>query len=206
MFARFLATALPLMLLLCGGPIARADEESDRAAKAKLHYETGMAHFNLEEWDQAIEEWQAGYRNKPLPEFMYNIAQAYRKSKRPERALQFYKSYLRLEPNAPNKDEVERHIVEANQDIEQQKKAGATRPPNTQPSQPQQSPSAGAQSNTLVTQAPKRHQPVYKKWWLWTIVGVAVVGAGVGIGLGVAHANTVSYPTGSSSDGTFRFP
>lgn len=29
--------------------------------------------------------------------------------------------------------------------------------------------------------------PVYKKWWLWTIVGVAVVGVGVGLGVGLSQ-------------------
>jgi len=32
--------------------------------------------------------------------------------------------------------------------------------------------------------------PIYKKWWLWTIVGVAVVGAGVGVGLGLHFSNS----------------
>ena len=31
-----------------------------RASEAKQHYENGMAHFNLEEWEAAIEEWKAG--------------------------------------------------------------------------------------------------------------------------------------------------
>jgi len=32
--------------------------------------------------------------------------------------------------------------------------------------------------------------PIYKKWWLWTIVGVVAAGAGVGVGLGVHYANS----------------
>jgi tetratricopeptide (TPR) repeat protein len=31
----------------------------------------------------------------------------------------------------------------------------------------------------------KKSTPVYKKWWLWTIVGVAAVGLGVGLGVGL---------------------
>lgn|GEM_PF-3748502 len=34
--------------------------------------------------------------------------------------------------------------------------------------------------------------PVYKKWWLWTVVGVVVVGAGVGLGLGLGLQDGVS--------------
>ena len=32
--------------------------------------------------------------------------------------------------------------------------------------------------------------PIYKKWWLWTIVGVVAAGAGVGVGLGVHYGNS----------------
>ena len=41
--------------------VARADESrpssDDNVASATRHYEAGMAHFNLEEWDQAIVEF-----------------------------------------------------------------------------------------------------------------------------------------------------
>ncbi|MDB4965771.1 MAG: Thiol-disulfide isomerase [Myxococcales bacterium] len=100
----------------------------DRAQQAKLHYETGMAHFQLEEWDKAIEEWQAGFLIKPVPQFLYNIAQAYRQSKRPEKALGFYQKYLRMEPKASNRAEVERHIAQLNKLIDQQSKT-ASQPP-----------------------------------------------------------------------------
>jgi hypothetical protein len=33
-------------------------------------------------------------------------------------------------------------------------------------------------------------EPVYKKWWLWSIVGIAAVGVAVGVGLGVALSST----------------
>jgi hypothetical protein len=31
---------------------------------------------------------------------------------------------------------------------------------------------------------------VYKKWWLWTIVGGAVVAVGLGVGLGVGLSSS----------------
>ena len=36
-----------------------------------------------------------------------------------------------------------------------------------------------------VTAPPTRKTPIYKKWWLWTTIGVVVVGAGLGLGLGL---------------------
>jgi hypothetical protein len=33
---------------------------------------------------------------------------------------------------------------------------------------------------------PAIETPIYKKWWLWTVVGAVVVGAGLGVGLGLS--------------------
>ncbi len=40
----------------------------------------------------------------------------------------------------------------------------------------------------LTARAQKR--PVYKKWWLWTVVGVVAAGAAVGIGVGVTQSSS----------------
>jgi hypothetical protein len=119
---------IALLCLLSATAHAQTDE---RAAQAKLHYETGMAHFQLEEWDKAIVEWENGFRIKPVPQFLYNIAQAYRLSKQYEKAQSFYKKYLNMDPKAPNKTEVERHLATLGKLIDQQK-AASTAPP-TQP-------------------------------------------------------------------------
>src|SRR5262245_1593718 len=95
------------VIILCLALPAAAQEDA-RAALAKRSYETGMAHFQLEEWDQAIASWEEGFRAKPVPQFLYNIAQAYRLSKRYEKALTFYRKYLRMDARAPNREEVER--------------------------------------------------------------------------------------------------
>ena len=88
---------LPCVLPLVARPALAAKDE--RAVLAKRHYETGMAHYQLEEWDQAVAEWETGFRTKPAPQFLYNIAQAYRLSKRPDKALNFYQKYLRMGRN-----------------------------------------------------------------------------------------------------------
>ena len=41
--------------------------------------------------------------------------------------------------------------------------------------------------------AQSRPQPVYKRWWLWTIVGVVVAGAAVGVGVGVGTQKSASF-------------
>lgn len=93
-----------------------------------------MAHFNLEEWDKAISAWEDGFRIKPVPEFLYNIGQAYRLSKRPERAIAFYQKYLRMSPKAANRGEVERQIASLEKAVSEQQRAA--RQPPLSPLQP----------------------------------------------------------------------
>jgi hypothetical protein len=56
-----------------------------------------------------------------------------------------------------------------------------------------------------VVVGPPPRQPVYKKWWLWTIV-VGVVAVGVGVGLGVGLTSSAGYPGTMATNGTFQFP
>ncbi len=93
------------LVIALGAPrvgVAAPPAESADAAQARALYEKGMARFHLEEYDSAIEMWEAGFRIRPVPELLYNIAQAHRLAKRPDKALGFYQKFLRLNPKAPN--------------------------------------------------------------------------------------------------------
>lgn len=201
---------LSLLVTLVASGSARAEDE--RVPEAQKRFEAGMADFHLEQYDKAIAEWEAGYRLKPVPQFLYNIAQAYRLSKRPEKALTFYQKYLKLAPKAENRAEVERHIAALTVVVEQQKQAAER--PSTQPMplghgeaapagepQPAAGGTAAAATPTpeatpagadSTARAPVRDKPVYKKGWFWgVVVGGAVVAAGA-ITLGVLLSRPAS--------------
>jgi tetratricopeptide (TPR) repeat protein len=170
---------MAVVLSLAG--VVRAEPE--RAQQALQHYKDGMAHFQLEEWDRAIAAWEAGFRSEPKPEFLYNIAQAYRLSHRPERALSFYQKYLRMSPDAANRAEVERHIASLQPIVDQQKSAASAPPTGAMPASATAPPTAT--TTTQLTASAPRRQPVYKKGWFWGVMGgVAIVAAGA-ITLGV---------------------
>jgi tetratricopeptide (TPR) repeat protein len=202
-----------LALVLAWAPLSAvaqpAPPADPRAAEAKQRYENGMAHFNLEEWDNAIEEWKAGYRAKPVAQFLYNIAQAYRLSKHYEDALNFYQRYLRADPKAPNRTEVEGHIAKLTVVVQQEKRAATAPPtqtlavkphgsegtPETQvaPSPAPQvavvpSPQPTTTTTTTVVQKEPEKQPVTKKKWFWPVIGagIGVVVIAVVVGAAVA--------------------
>lgn len=88
---------------------ARAE---DKAAEARARYEQGLNYYNLAKYDQAIEEFKAAYTITIAPGFLFNIAQAYRLKGDCTQALQFYKDYLREDPDAPNSKKVNERIAE----------------------------------------------------------------------------------------------
>lgn len=103
---RFWTTVLVVVACLAAGGTAEANK-----AKAKEAYKRGMAAYTLEKYDDAIAQFEKGYEEEPNAVFLYNIAQAYRLSNRPIKAIQFYKKYLKLAPDAANRPEVEKHIA-----------------------------------------------------------------------------------------------
>lgn len=82
------------------------------ATAAKAHYVRGTSFYNLNRFREALTEYEAAYMAVQDPPFLFNIAQCYRKLGEDKQAVDFYRSYLRVAPNAPNRAEVQRHITE----------------------------------------------------------------------------------------------
>jgi tetratricopeptide (TPR) repeat protein len=158
MIARVFLLLLVCLAVTAPSRVARADDPATRAARR--HYERGEKLFALGKFDDALEEYQTAFDAKPLPGFLYNIGQCYRNLGDYDQAIFSFKKYLKLQPDAENKDAVEQLIS----DLEDKKARGdgekfvRKRPP-----------------------PPEEHKPLYSKWWFWTGVGVVAVAGGVGI-------------------------
>ena len=87
-------------------PAASAEEQ------ARSHYQRGQRHYNVGDFDRAIEEFKRAYEISPAAGLLFNIAQAYRAKKDRERALYFYMTYLREDPEAPERAYVEARMTE----------------------------------------------------------------------------------------------
>jgi hypothetical protein len=183
-----------LLAILFVGRSAVAKPDDARTVGAKEHYERGVAHFNLQEYPAAIEEFEAGYRLRPDPVFLYNLGQANRLSDRPERALYFYRAYLRTSEDPPNRKEVEGRIADLEKLIADKKTLA--KPPDQTLSPSEATPKAAGATTTPSTQSDQR-QPLYKRWWLWTAVGGVVV---VGVAIGVAVGLTTNQSSGFNAN------
>src|SRR5436305_12400446 len=101
---RLVAAAAGAVFLCSSG--ARAED----ADKAREHYSVALRAYDAGKYDEAIAEFEVAYRYKDAPGLLYNIAQAYRLSNRPEEALRFYRTYLERKPDAANRAEAEAKI------------------------------------------------------------------------------------------------
>jgi tetratricopeptide (TPR) repeat protein len=173
-------------LLVASSALATNTEE------AREHYQKATSHFAVGEFADAAVEYQAAYKAKPDPALLYDAAQAYRLANNPERALILYRNYLQLYPNEPNIGEVRAQIEKLKDAIAAADKAktapptGTNEPTRIAPEQPEPATARPASTPATSTNAPvtaattsdrdQHATPIYKKWWLWTAIGVVVAG------------------------------
>jgi hypothetical protein len=129
---------------------AAAEPSASSEAQARKHYQEGVSAYNGGEFDRAVKEYKAAYALKRDPALLYNIAQAYRLAKDLDQALFFYRSYLRSQPQAVNRAEVEERIIRLEEELAKVKEKGGATPPvappsgGTEPSPVSAPPPAGA--------------------------------------------------------------
>jgi len=199
----FGAMALPGMAT--AAPAARkADKDLARAAFLR-----GTKHYNLNEYKEALDSFKDAYRAYEEPSFLFNIAQCQRQLGMRADAIRSYRAYLREGSNIRNREDVEQIIAGLERSVRDEETTRARPPqgtlgPDGAPGRVNpDAPSGTTTPATLMVTAQPAHTPVYKKWWLWTIVGVAAVGLGVGLGLGLTQGP--SFPDASTPGGRVRF-
>jgi tetratricopeptide (TPR) repeat protein len=208
-----MSTVLRVMVVVAAlASVARAQEP---VVSARDHYNRGSTLFDLGRFGEAAREFEAAYESKNDPALLYNIGQAYRADGNYAKALVAYKAFLRKSDDKSRRGDVEARIAELQQLIEDQKRASSRPPTGTLPPTDKTSPTVtppphGAEAEPASTVNPpaalvgappaaqQEKQPAYKKWWLWTIVGVAAAGAATGIAVALTTPKDAAIPSGAT--------
>jgi len=182
---------LSLCVLVNALCAARAHAKPTINELAKAHFELGRAQFKHGDYEGALREFDESFKLQQAPLLLYNAGLAARKAGHDAVALQRFEDYLKRAPaDAEERAEVQRYVDELHA-------AGVTEEPQTPPiaaPAPLVAPPALTPVPVVIAPTPASDSPhptpAYKKWWLWTIVGVVVVaGAGVGLGLGLSQGD-----------------
>jgi tetratricopeptide (TPR) repeat protein len=182
--------ALMLALVAWAPSVRAADAQAVR--DAKVHYDRGMAHYNIGEYAAAVEEFKLAYERSGAAGLLFNAAQASRLAKDYEQALHFYRSYLRESPAATNRDDVERRILEMEALVAANRPPPpVVAPPVVAPPPPVVAPPPVVEKKPLVLPPSGRKERI--AGIVVGVVGLAALGAGVGFGVAALDAqNRVS--------------
>jgi tetratricopeptide (TPR) repeat protein len=176
---------------------ARADGD-DKLARA--HFLAGRALYDAGSYQDAVREFWAGYKASPLPQFLVNLGQAYRKLDDLPHARAMYARFLKEAPaDAPERPQVQKLLERVDGEIS----ARAAPPVDTETSasvKAQPSPAPIAQrappspAPLLVVERPAE-KPTKTKWqrywWLVPVGGVVVAGVVVGLAVGLTSSSRI---------------
>jgi tetratricopeptide (TPR) repeat protein len=167
------------ILFAIGQPaICIADQDLD---EARIHYKKGTKLYDLGRYLEAAKEYELAFEAKDEGELLFDIAQALRLGKDYPNAVRFYHSYLRREPNTPNRKEVEERISDLEKQIAAQSQAQKTQPQVAAPVPAKENTSANME---VKTPPPMRAEEGARQRTMRT-AGIALIATGVvGVVLG----------------------
>ena len=108
----------------------------EQKQKVTERYEKALRLYHVGKYDEALAEFQAAYLISADPVMLYNIGQCHRLADRPEEAARFYRNYLRVAPEAPNRVAVEKQIAAMEKLAAEQAPAKAGTDPGATPTVP----------------------------------------------------------------------
>jgi hypothetical protein len=194
-----LVMAIPLLVVsLPGHAVAAIQLSPQQKTDVRIHYERATRAYDLNKYPEAIDEYQKVYEIDGDPVMLYNIGQAYRLNDQPQESIHFYRRYLQRSPEARNRDDVNRKIVNLEKLIEERRKAAAAvTPPPPQPVKPAEQ---NAETTPPAVTPPPVAPPVVvvipptppskaRRGVGWTMVGVGLVADGVAIVEGIRAKN-----------------
>ena len=158
------AASLAGSLVLPARPAWAKDGAEEASIKrAQAHFKKGEKLFALGRFDDALAEYQAAFEAYSLPEFLFNIGQCHRNLGSFDEAIFSFRKYLRLKPDAANRDATEELIAE----LEAERARNPSKPPRKRVE-----PVPDGKGKP-VPPARAASKPIYTKWWFWT--GIVVV-------------------------------
>src|SRR3954471_10602850 len=119
LIAPLVCMVLPLLQPPRAAVAAPASATAGEKASREL-FQRAEKSFNLGKFPEALADYEAAYEAKPLPAFLFNIAQCHRNMGNYERARFHYRRYLSLEPRSANRALVEDLIAEMTRLLDRQ--------------------------------------------------------------------------------------
>jgi hypothetical protein len=157
-----------------GGSSRGVDAAATNEQQARAQFQLGLKHFNVHHYEAAITAFEAGYDLKPLPLFLFNIAQSAREAGKTRMAIDYFQRYIGAETvnDAPELAAAARWLNQL------RRQAASLQGPEETSGAPARLPAiAQSTPHTIaIATAPPPQRPTWKRGWFWgTLAGVVVV-------------------------------
>ncbi len=195
-----LRAALPI-LLWCA--IAGADARQDQAARDA--FKIGRAAYEGGDYQLAYDKFKESFQLSHEPALLYNIASALQGLKRPHEAAESLRSFLRLQPNDPDRPKIEQRVATLEEEqrmidteradaaakAEAERKKSAPALTLTPTPTPTEGNTLAAHANDTAA-ADRKHRRKVLAWSLG-IGGVVLVGGAVALALALTQSSTAPF-------------
>ena len=178
------------VLLLAASPAAA---DSAREARARALFEDGRKAYETSNYQTAYDAFKESYLLSHEPALLYNIASALQGLKRPHDAAEALRSFLRLQPQDPDRPEIEKRIGNLE---EEQRPLDSEHRPTTPPVVPVVNPIVTAPVLTTTVPPPPDKSASRRKVVIAVVCSIAAVivaGTAIGLGIGLSSSSTEPY-------------
>jgi tetratricopeptide (TPR) repeat protein len=152
-------------------PPAPAASPASASSPAETLITRGNAAYRAKDYRAALQLYQEAHLLERSSLTVFNLAQCHRQLGDVTRAIELYQEYLRDWPGSPKHEAAERFIRE----LKAQRASLLPAPPA--PDAP--AVAAGTAAVTASTSSATTARPWYRRWYVWTAIGVAVAGGAV---------------------------
>lgn len=130
------------LFVLCAWLWPVGAQAQDYAA-AGQHFDAAQEAFQQGDFKRAAKEYQAAYAITKDPALLFSIGESFQRASEPQRALEAYRAYLREQPSASDRPEVEKRIRALEELLAPAPTPGGTAAPSGTPGQAGTPPSPG---------------------------------------------------------------
>lgn len=179
------------------GPSTTADAQRDEIAR--LHFQTGSAHFATGDYEQAAEEFRKAYALSPRPGLLYNLALSYERLAQLQPAIDAMEGYLAGSEalSVQERRRLEARLARMRERLAAQLAPAAVAqeeaPADAGPAAPTGANAAGGESE---------RPSALSSPWVWVAIGVATsVAVGLAVGLNAGTKQPEPLPTDNALPG-----
>jgi hypothetical protein len=164
------SAVVTVVMVALAAEAAPVDQKKEMAARKA---------FAAGEWSAALDLFAQLYAETLHPVYLRNIGRCHQRLREPQKAIDAFNDYLaKGKVSADERAEIQGYIKEM-EALRQEKDAQAARAAKAEQPAPQPLPPTlrpEPPPAQIVTAPVPEEPPVYKRWWFWTAVGVAVAG------------------------------